>query len=366
MPAPQEIFKAAAQGDLQFFQELQNGDAHIRFSDQWLKVTYPKSGDNLLHYAARHGHIDLLKFLHKAGADLELPNFDGKRPLHEAAQAGHQQCVKYLLSQDVCVDSLKRADWTPLMLASTKQDQDIIKTLVNAGADPVIRNKDGWNCFHLACREGHLPIVEFYHKCRGDLWDTVSKNGRTSLHTTALHGCYDVTLFLLDHCGYSVDVKDSCGSTPFMDAMRSGHVNVAQLLFEKQKSNVNEVDNVGYQALHQAAQAGHTESVQYLVDIQGVEVDTTTTSGSTALAVASKEGQLAVLEFLLRAGANINTVDNKGRSALHIASGAQHPMCVEILLKHGAVLVPDMAGNTPDKLAKKDSVIETFEKHNLT
>ncbi|XP_033745792.1 ankyrin repeat domain-containing protein 16-like isoform X2 [Pecten maximus] len=297
MPSTQELFKAALQGDLAYFKELQSCD--VDSHDSWLKVTYPKSGDNLLHSAARQGHVHLLKFFHEAGADLELPNFDGKRPLHEATQAGHLDCVKYLLSQDVSVDCLKRADWTPLMLASTKQDLVVIQTLVNFGANPSLRNKDGWNSFHLACREGFLPIVEFYHKYRGDLWDTVSKNGRTPLHTTALHGCYDVTLFLLENCGYSVDVKDSCGSTPFMDAMRSGHVNVGQLLLEKQQANIYEVDNVGYQALHQAAQAGHTESVKYLVETKGVEVDTPTTAGSTALAVAAKEGQLAVLEILL-------------------------------------------------------------------
>ncbi|XP_021376456.1 ankyrin repeat domain-containing protein 16-like [Mizuhopecten yessoensis] len=361
MPSNQDLFKAAFQGNLTFFKELQSCD--VGSHDTWLTVTYPKSGDNLLHCAARLGHVHLLKFLHEAGANLELPNFDGKRPLHEAAQAGHLDCVKYLLSQDVSVDSLKRADWTPLMLASVKLDQKVIQVLIHSGADPCLRNKDGWNSFHLACREGVLSIVKFFHNCNGDLGDTVSKNGRTPLHTTALHGRYEVASFLLEHCGYSVDMKDSCGSTPFMDAMRSGHVNVGQLLFEKQQASVDVVDNVGFQSIHQAAQAGQEGSVRYLVETRGLEVDTLTTAGSTALAVASKEGQLAVLECLLGAGAKVNSVDTKGRSALHIASGAQHADCVKVLLHHGAVLAPDGAGKTPEQLAKKDNVIQMFKEH---
>lgn len=34
-------------------------------------------------------------------------------------------------------------------------------------------------------------------------------------------------------CGYTPDSPDSCGVTPFMDAVRNGHVSVARLLLEK-------------------------------------------------------------------------------------------------------------------------------------
>ena len=45
------------------------------------------------------------------GADLEQANLDAKRPLHEAAQNSHLNCVEYLIEKEVAVDSLKRADW---------------------------------------------------------------------------------------------------------------------------------------------------------------------------------------------------------------------------------------------------------------
>ena len=38
------------------------------------------------------------------------------------------------------------------MLACTKRNFPIIEELVNDGADITLQNKDGWNCFHLACR----------------------------------------------------------------------------------------------------------------------------------------------------------------------------------------------------------------------
>jgi len=38
------------------------------------------------------------------------------------------------------------------MLACTKRDIEIVTCLVNAGATIQLKNKDGWNCFHIACR----------------------------------------------------------------------------------------------------------------------------------------------------------------------------------------------------------------------
>ena len=76
-----------------------------------LNCTHSRSGDSAAIVAARHGRKDLLTILQELGADLEKRNNDGKRPLHEAAAACHEECVEFLLARNVQVDSLKRADW---------------------------------------------------------------------------------------------------------------------------------------------------------------------------------------------------------------------------------------------------------------
>lgn len=73
---------------------------------------FGRSGDTLLHYAARHGHLDIMNYLIKQlGVDVEVYNNDYKRPLHEAASMSHKECVSYLLREGATVDSLKKADW---------------------------------------------------------------------------------------------------------------------------------------------------------------------------------------------------------------------------------------------------------------
>lgn len=99
------LFKLARRGQLELLKDaLRGGDAAGQRCG--------RSGDSLLHLAARHGHLHLLAWLlEELELDVEVANGDYKRPLHEAASAGHGECVSYLLAKGACVDALKRGDW---------------------------------------------------------------------------------------------------------------------------------------------------------------------------------------------------------------------------------------------------------------
>ncbi|CAI8031719.1 Ankyrin repeat domain-containing protein 16, partial [Geodia barretti] len=149
------------------------------------------------------GQLEVLRtLLAEHGVPLEHTNTDGKTALHEAAQEGHVDCVRLLLGSGAQVDNLKKADWTPLMLACTKENLAVVEELVKNGASLSLVNKDGWTPFHIACRyiymiengvncaswknicrEGHTFIVKFLLDSDPGCWDRRSKNGRTPLHT---------------------------------------------------------------------------------------------------------------------------------------------------------------------------------------
>ncbi|XP_068526255.1 ankyrin repeat domain-containing protein 16 isoform X3 [Anas acuta] len=225
------LFKLARRGQLELLKDaLRGGDAAGQRCG--------RSGDTLLHLAARHGHLHLLAWLlEELELDIEVANGDYKRPLHEAASAGHGECVSYLLAKGACVDALKRGDWTPLMMACTRQNLEVIKDLMEHGANPLLKNKDGWNCFHIASREGHGQVLSYLLAASPSSWDTESTTRRTPLHTAAMHGCRDAVELLLERCGYEPDSRDNCGVTPFMDALQHGHVDIARLLLEKHGAN---------------------------------------------------------------------------------------------------------------------------------
>ena len=152
-------------------------------------IVHQKSGDGLLHILSRFGHLDCLRcLLTKPHVSVDQRNLEDKAALHEAAQFGQDEAVGILLDHGAQVNSLKRADWTPLMLAATKLNNlASVKLIIAAGADLSLVNKDGWTAFHLAVRTGDLRLVEFLLQAEPGCWQTASKNGRTPLHTACTH-----------------------------------------------------------------------------------------------------------------------------------------------------------------------------------
>uniref|UniRef100_A0A8D0G805 Ankyrin repeat domain-containing protein 16 n=1 Tax=Sphenodon punctatus TaxID=8508 RepID=A0A8D0G805_SPHPU len=363
---PKLLPKLIQEGRLEVLKEELGRDKEL--SGRVRRKHYGRSGDTLLHYAARHGHLGILAYLVETlGMDLEGFNNDYKRPLHEASSMGRRDCVLYLLANGAAVDCLKKADWTPLMMACTRRNLEVIKDLIEHGANPLLKNKDGWNSFHIASREGDPQIIRYLLDVSPGSWDTESKIKRTPLHTAAMHGRLDVVRLLLERCPYQPDSRDKCGVTPFTDAIQNGHLGVARLLLEKHKACYKAADVLGAQPLHQAAVAAQDEAIRFLVSDLSVDVNERATSIQlTALHYAAKEGHVRTIQTLLSLDADLNAKDGKSRTALHMACMGQHAPCIQVLLQAGLRDSPDSAGNFAQQLVKKSDLLQLFERMNIS
>ena len=80
-----------------------------------------RHGDTPFLVAARYGQVDLLKRLHDDyGIPVHHSNDDGKNALHEAAQHGQVDSAHFLIGAGLNVDCLKRADWSVVVILTTK------------------------------------------------------------------------------------------------------------------------------------------------------------------------------------------------------------------------------------------------------
>lgn len=325
-------------------------------------IVYKKSGDGVLHVLARGGHIDCLKYLKyewegRENVGLEQRNLDGKTALHEASQACQTEAVLFLLSCGAKVDQLKRADWTPLMLAVTKYGNiEVVKALVVAGANVSLQNKDGWTSFHLAVREGDLEMLTFFLESFPSCWDTSSKNGRSPLHTACLSGNAGTVRFLLSKCSYDINCQDSCGTSPLMDAARGNHVNCIQEMAAIGQLNWKLIDSMGRNCLHMAAQSGALDALKVLVDVNDMDVRCATSTNMTALHCAAKEGNANTVEWLLGRGVEVDSRDDNGRTGLFMAVSGQHASCARELVRAGAKDVVDNMGNRMSQLARNPEI----------
>ncbi|RXG74080.1 Ankyrin repeat domain-containing protein 16 [Armadillidium vulgare] len=321
------------------------------------RLVLPSSQDSALHIACTFSS----RWMLNNGFEifLEHQNFDGKRPLHEAAIIGDLSIVDILIQKVLHIlqltyivagaeiDPLKRADWTPLMLASAKGHLSVIKKLISKNASCDLINKDGWTPFHLACRDADAEVVEFFLSLKTDIWKTRSKNGRTPLHTAALHGNIDIVSSLLSKTDLYIDDSDSCGNTVLMDAVRSGKFDCVALLLKRNPHTLMKQDKLGRLPIHMVAEAGHNNILSFLIKEYQLDVNSRTQQGETPLHFAVKENHIETAKLLLSLGVGVNHQDKNGRTALWISASSKNLESYNLLLANGAEDIVDQYGKKP-------------------
>ena len=75
--------------------------------------------------------VHVIQLLVEAGADVHATNFQGRTPLHVAAEQPHgKKCVLVLLAHGASVDVEDVEGWTPRGLAEFMGHSDIVEALV--------------------------------------------------------------------------------------------------------------------------------------------------------------------------------------------------------------------------------------------
>ncbi|WP_269432225.1 ankyrin repeat domain-containing protein [Bacillus sp. FJAT-27245] len=120
--------------------------------------------NNVFLYAGAEGYIDILKLAIKAGADPNMTNRYGGVAIIPASERGHVDVVKLLLTEtDINVNHVNNLGWTALMEAiilnnGGKQQQEIIRLLIDHGADVNIPDNDGVTPLEHARNKGFKEI----------------------------------------------------------------------------------------------------------------------------------------------------------------------------------------------------------------
>ncbi len=100
-----------------------------------------------LMFAALKGELALCQLLIKKGADV---NKTGWAPLHYAATSGHVAVMNLLLDEHAYIDAASPNGSTPLMMAARYGTESAVKLLLEAGADPTLKNDLGLTAIDFA------------------------------------------------------------------------------------------------------------------------------------------------------------------------------------------------------------------------
>ncbi|CAN6352275.1 unnamed protein product [Urochloa humidicola] len=358
--------------------------------------------------------VPVLRYLIDRGGDPAAPDNKGYTPLHNAAEFGHLEAVRLLLSKGVPVDPINRRG-TPLHLAAAMDHDEVVKILLERGADPNRVVNDVLSPLMMACCGHSLKCMKLLVEAGADV-NFKSPSGRSVLFQAVDDGITDIVKFLLE-AGADPNVDDGEGKIPIMIAAAREQRELVKLLLPRTKpipsvpdwsvdgtiratkylqtsgdspvkadsmppspfeaairaaskgnlrllremsSTMDLRDARGFKGrnlLHIAADMGHLDLCRFLVEESGFDANSTSAEGETAILVATgamedrTDNVVPVLRYLLDRGCDPAVPDDKGYTPLHNAAEYGHHEAVRVLLSNGVPVDPINRRGTPLHLA---------------
>jgi ankyrin repeat protein/L-ascorbate metabolism protein UlaG (beta-lactamase superfamily) len=287
-----------------------------------------------IHEAARKGDLGAVDSILTADPDLlELRTRAENTPLLLAAWHGHSDLIRFLLDKGADLSARNEREGTAVHYAALFGHQEVLDVLAAEGAAIDARDDGGFTPMTWACYAGNTDLVKRLLSLGADL-ENRSVSGMTHMHAAAYGGHADVIELLVESGLTCNPGRDEPGNTPLFGALLREHSDAARVLIER-GADLHAVRSDSSTALHLAAERGLGDVVALLVE-KGADVDVRNTEGKTPLMAASQSGQPEVAELLLRKGADPNASVNDGRTALHEAARSGLPDLVNALLSHGA------------------------------
>lgn len=239
------------------------------------------------------------------------------------------------------------------MIAIETQQPEIVKFLLNHGADPSARDMNGNNALHYAA----LASVQMIEIVWEDPRSKVLLNSVNDDHVTPVLLCIRNAnpRCLATLLGYGAELNlRTTGRNPLFEAMQSRGktTDVIRQLLAASPNLMHERDQSGNTVLHVAMyknslmgllylqarhldlnirnKAGQTPLHVYTIRDElgmvitmasyGCDLNATNLNGDTALHIAVSHRYLEISRFLLSVGADPNLVNKHGESPLHMAA----------------------------------------------
>jgi ankyrin repeat protein len=222
--------------------------------------------------------------------------------------------------------------------------------------DTLLKKVETMTRLHIAARFGMTLLID---KIAVD-GIAADSEGSIPLHEAAKEGFNDVVARLLKTTHTPVAVMDHYNKTPMHYALAGGHTGIFAALFERACSDL------GTTSFREIDDAGEFVTFYCASNESSCKSDNGQRSKEIAMMNAIKRGKSAVIDVLLRAGADPSCKNEEGFSAIHLAiqrksSEGMPDKTLEILLGYGADPSAKTAGGEPAlhlaaKLGKYDAM----------
>ncbi|KRT78753.1 Ankyrin repeat-containing protein, partial [Oryctes borbonicus] len=202
-------------------------------------VEHDYSGFDIVK-ATQYGAFARVRELVDAGYNVNQRDSETVTLLHWAAINNRKDIMRFFIDRGAEVDAVGgELNATPLHWATRQGHLDAVVILMNAGADPTLRDAEGCSCIHLAAQFGHTALVAYF-VVRGVSPDLVDRSGMTPLMWSCWKVCnLDPTRLLLT-LGANPSLTDSTqGNTALHWAILARNTTAISTLVLQVQANMN-------------------------------------------------------------------------------------------------------------------------------
>ena len=184
-----------------------------------------------LHCAAEAGHCESISCLLDSGMDVNLRDDFGRTPLHCATDKSHLSAIELLLDKGADPTVRDHLGITLIHDAAGIGDEKLMRRLLrDKRVDISALTGKKTTALHYAAMEGHANVVRMLLEVGAEI-DARRDGGVTALHFAAERGREDVVRLLIE-AGANVNAKRDDNATPRYLAAAANHESVQELLLE--------------------------------------------------------------------------------------------------------------------------------------
>jgi cytohesin len=209
--------------------------------------------------------------------------------------------------------------------------------LIAAGARVNEKGPAGRTALH--CANDQLDVIQLLIDQGADV-NARDQDGASPLDEAVWYGSFDTVALLLAHGARLNESESKTGATPINEAAYKGHTRLVEYLLQF-KPDIETPDRKGYSPLDNAIRLGKEDSALLLLEAEAKEKETPEFF-ERAMASAIRNDESAVVESLLKHGANANATLLSGSTPLDTAAFGGATKVVSVLLKNSAD--PNLSG----------------------